>query len=481
MFRLKDIYRARRVPHVVLAGVSALVTLSPSLALAQVVELFPGTDLQSAMSAHPAGTTFRLKAGVHRLQTIRPRNGDTFEGEPGTVLSGARPLTTWAPAGAYWVAGDQTQQGINNHGECKAGFPLCTIPEQLFVNGERLEIVGSLADVRPPNWSVETGQWYFDYDADRIYISHDPTFLNVETSVVPTAFEPTADHVTISGLVIEMYAGIAQEGAINGRGRTGWVITNNEVRRNHGHGITVGSGGQVRRNYVHNNGQLGIFGSGDDILVEGNEIYHNNTAHFSPLWEAGGTKFTFTRNLVVRGNISHFNGGPGLWADMDNIDTLFENNIAQDNDWAGIMHEISYRAIIRNNTVRRNGFGYPDWMAGAGILVAGSRDVEVHGNFLDGNADGIGGMQQDRGWGAYGAHEVWNLWVHDNIIANTSGWTGLVQDVGDTDPFTSRNNRFERNAYTIGGNPTPFHWMNLELDQAGWASFGHDADGGFAP
>lgn len=479
MFRLKDVPRVHRAFISCLGGLS-LVAFLPSLALAQ-VDVFPGTNIQSVVNANPAGTTFRLKAGVHRLQTIRPRNGDTFVGEAGTVLSGARQLTTFTQSGAYWVATGQTQQGIQNHGECKAGFPLCTIPEQLFINGERLEVVGSLGGVRPPNWSVETGQWYFDYAADRIYISHNPTFLTVETSVTPSAFEPTADNVTISGLVIEMYAGIAQQGAINGRGRSGWVITNNEVRRNHGPGITVGSRAQVRQNYVHNNGQIGIVGSGDDILVEGNEFYHNNTAHFWPLWEAGGVKFTFTRNLVVRGNVSHFNDGPGLWADQDNLNTLYENNTSQDNTWMGIVHEISYGATIRNNVIRRNGFGYPDWMAGAGILVAGSRDVEVYGNLLDGNADGIGAMQQNRGSGAYGSHEVWNLWVHDNVIANTSGWTGLVQDVGDLAPFTSRNNRFERNTYTLGGNPRPFHWMNQELDAAGWTNYGQDLSGQFAP
>jgi parallel beta-helix repeat protein len=474
-------YRYRVVETAIGAAVLSAICLHPVLAAAQSVAISPGTNIQTVVNAYPAGTTFLLKTGVHSMQTIRPRNGDKFVGEPGTVLSGARRLTTFQQAGRLWVAGGQTQEGMKGKGYCKAGYPLCTYPEQLFINGELLEPVASPGEIGPPNWSVAPGQWYFDYAADQIYIPYNPTGLRIETSVTPTAFEPTADNVTVSGLIIEMYAGVSQQGAINAQGRTGWIITGNEIRKNHGPGITVGSRAQVRQNYVQNNGQIGIVGSGDDILIENNEVYHNNTAHYYPLWEAGGVKFTFTSNLVVRGNFVHANGGPGLWTDQDNVNTLYENNTSDDNDWMGIIHEISYSAIIRNNIVRRNGFGYPDWIAGAGILVAGSPDVEIYGNSLDGNADGIGAMQQNRGSGAYGPYEVWNLWVHDNFIANSAGWTGLVQDVGDTAPFTSRNNRFERNHYQLGSNPLPFTWMNLELDQRGWTGFGLDTTGTFAP
>ena len=95
-------------------GALALVWLGlrPAQAVAQVVEIFPGTGIQTVVNAYAPGTTFRLKAGVHRLQTIRPRNGDRFVGEPGTVLSGARQLTTFRQSGSLWVAGGQTQEGI---------------------------------------------------------------------------------------------------------------------------------------------------------------------------------------------------------------------------------------------------------------------------------------------------------------------------------------------------------------------------------
>jgi hypothetical protein len=41
-----------------------------------------------AVNAAPEGTTFMPKSGVHRLQTVTPKNGNTFLGEPGAILDG---------------------------------------------------------------------------------------------------------------------------------------------------------------------------------------------------------------------------------------------------------------------------------------------------------------------------------------------------------------------------------------------------------
>ena len=50
--------------------------------------LNPGDDIQAAVNAHPPGTTFVIKTGVHRRQTIRPKDGMTFVGEHSAVLDG---------------------------------------------------------------------------------------------------------------------------------------------------------------------------------------------------------------------------------------------------------------------------------------------------------------------------------------------------------------------------------------------------------
>jgi parallel beta-helix repeat protein len=427
----------------------------------------PGQDAQAIVNGKPAGTTFLFKAGVHRMQTISPRAGDIYEGEAGAILSGARLLTSFTTESGLYVATGQTQQGTV-HGSCLASGPRCDYPEQLFIDNVMQLHVASKA-------AVVAGSWFFDYAVDKIYFADNPTSKVVETSVTTTAFNATANNVTIVGLTVEKYANLAQHGAIHADGTTGWTVRDNVVRWNHGVGIRVAATMRCLHNNVHHNGQMGIGGSlCDDALVEGNEIAYNNTANFDPGWEAGGTKFTESNRLIVRNNFSHHNNGPGLWTDINNINVLYEGNTVEDNAYMGIFHEISYACIIRNNIVKRNGFSKPEWIWGAGILVAASPNVEVYGNTVEGNADGIGAVQQVRvdTPSAYGLHEISNLYVHNNDVTMTEGWTGFVQDVGDNSYFLSRNNRFLANTYHVSGSATLFTWDNQELTLAQWQAKG---------
>ncbi len=52
------------------------------------VVIRPGQSIQQAVDAHPPGTSFLLAAGVHRRQVVRPKDGMSFIGQPGTVLDG---------------------------------------------------------------------------------------------------------------------------------------------------------------------------------------------------------------------------------------------------------------------------------------------------------------------------------------------------------------------------------------------------------
>jgi parallel beta-helix repeat protein len=52
------------------------------------VRVYPGESLQAAVDAHAAGTGFLIKAGIHRQQSVRPKEGMSFIGEAGAVLDG---------------------------------------------------------------------------------------------------------------------------------------------------------------------------------------------------------------------------------------------------------------------------------------------------------------------------------------------------------------------------------------------------------
>ncbi|HEY6530855.1 MAG TPA: hypothetical protein VIY72_01030, partial [Acidimicrobiales bacterium] len=188
-----------------------------------------GGSIQAAVDAAEPGTTFKLAAGLHREQQVTPRPGDVFEGVGDeTVLSGARVLEGWESGPTGWSVGGQTQEGVQ-HGQCRPESPRCDRPEELFIDGQRLRHVASLADVAPDTWS-------FDYAADRIHIGVDPAGRLVETSVTPFAFRSDAAGVVIRDLVVTHYATQTQYGTIHAAG-TDWTIEGVTSIDNHATGM----------------------------------------------------------------------------------------------------------------------------------------------------------------------------------------------------------------------------------------------------
>src|SRR4029077_9543309 len=136
------------------------------------------------------------------------------------------------------------------------------------------------------------------------------------------AFVGRARNVTIRHLVIEQFASTAQQGAIEGTSASGWIVVDNDIRFNSGIGIRTGDLMRIQSNRVSANGQMGIGGSGTNLTIESNEIAGNNTHGFDPAWEAGGTKFVRTENLMFVHNCVHDNMGGGIWTDIDNRNSL---------------------------------------------------------------------------------------------------------------------------------------------------------------
>ncbi len=421
------------------------------------VTLSPGDNIQQAVDQNPPGTTFILNGGIYRLQSVRPKDGDTFSGMPGAVLSGAVVLTDFTREGALWVVSNQTQQGQLN-GMCDAQHPRCVHPEDLYFDNTPLVHVNDLASVAP-------GTWFLDYDNQRIYFADDPTGHTVETSVARSAFYGQANQVTIQNLTIEKYAVPGQFGALGDQyPGPNWVVANNEIRWNHGVGINLTDGGQAINNRVHHNGEKGIGGGGENLLVQGNDISFNNWAGYDPIWEGGGCKFAQTNFLTVRGNSIHDNLGPGLWNDVDSINTLYEGNtIVNNTGGAGIQYEISYAATIRYNVVRNNSIGNSTWLWGSQILIQNSRDVAVYGNTVEvsSSGNGIGIIQQDRGTGIYGPHIAANNYVFNNSITHRQsprGMNGQVADYNAQQLLTTQNNQFDYNSYHLS-DPTAHEWI----------------------
>jgi hypothetical protein len=441
----------------------------------QGTQVRPGDDPQGALDASPAGATICFAAGTYRLAApLRPSDGQRLQASPGAVLDGAVALEGWRRDGPAWRARGGLPATPDRHGECASGT-LCQYREAVYLDGRPLRRVEGRRLVGP-------GRFWADYPGDQVWIGDDPAGRSVELARAPAAVAGPAHDVEVEGFVIEQFANPAQAGAVQADGG-GWTIAHNEVRRNSGTGVHA-TGGRVLANHIHHNGQLGLLGTGGGQLVEGNEIDHNNTAGFSDLWEAGGTKFARTDGLVIRGNNVHHNVGPGLWTDINNIRTTIEGNLVHANTSHGIFHEISFQAVIRDNRVTDNGRAEPlsGW-GGAGIRIAASADVEVVGNALAGNQNGIMLVQQrrDDSPSPHGAHLIRNVEVRDNdVTLAPEELTGQVDDTGSGASY-GRGVRFRDNTYRLPASDAQvFAWEGKTWDPSAWRQrFDQDASSTF--
>jgi parallel beta-helix repeat protein len=407
------------------------------------------------------------------------KSGNSFIGETGAIVSGARLLTSFqrTPQGLWFAAGQTENAELA--GTCSTTSPTCRKANDVFIDDRPLRRVSSLT-------ALTSGSFYSDSASGRIYLADDPAGHRVEVAVIGVGFRSWGVGGTVRGLVVEKFSGHGINGNIT-------VVEGNEIRLNHGIGVAIPRG-IVRSNFVHHNGQLGLGSGGDPrvgLLVENNEVSYNNYAGYSAGWQAGGGKWAKSSSVTLRGNHFHDNAGPGIWFDWDNRNIVVDGNRVEDNAREGILIEASFDVTIRNNEVRGNGFqDAPVWTLGSGILNANSTRVEVVGNLVEGNFNGIGATERGGVYrtspGPYGLRETRDFNVHDNTIRMPRGHSGLAVTTGEHAYYTSKGNRFWNNTYLVACQK-PFVW-SAPTTAAGfdaftftqWRGFGNDAGGGLS-
>jgi len=460
------------------------------------VQLNVGDNFQTIIDSHPAGTTFIIKEGLHRMQTILAREGDTYLGEldaNGNRLStmrGSKILNGFSSGsdgnGEYWVLTGQIGDNfIYDLGTC-ADDRDCHRAEDIFIDCLPLKQVTSLALMDQPDECYINGS--------DVYIRTNPANRLVEASVnkfaihakkSPVGVPYAASNVTVKNLIIEQYANPAQHGAINAainnqnnvpdRNGINWLIENNEVRYNHGTGIYIYMGGMMRNNLIHHNGQIGMKGSGSDITIQDNIVFENGDwGGYKWSWEGGGSKFARTKNILLTNNYCYNNYGPGLWTDIDNDSCTIENNICEYNEGPGIFHEISFQAKISCNTLTGNQYslGTGRWYGG-NLFISNSSDVEVFNNTINctgtlrGNAIML--MCDDRFSSSTGLpYFTRNNKIHDNDInfQQEANLTGLIINTPGCDDYSG--NVFENNNYhSINPSYKHFQWGGYTASAAG--------------
>lgn len=458
----------------------------------------PGETIAQQVAQQPPGARIQLGAGVYRItEAVRPKDGQTIAGVPGTIVSGAALLTSWRRSGDHWVT---------------------TVPDAVDVpDAENFDLYvdDSLAARVAPGSAQRAGTWSFDADTDEVRVGTDPAGHRIELSTVAHAFEGPASDVSITGMVVEKFAPPAQKAAVSSHDGQSWRIANNEIRFSHAAGVMAGTGTTVVNNLVHHNGQIGVKAwAAHDVQIRGNRIYQNNTLRFDTFWEAGGIKLSNTRDVEVSSNTVSNNIGFGIWSDHSGEGLVYSSNTVTGNTMAGIHHEASFSAVIDSNTITGNGSEAPEDApyGGAGIYVYDGRDVEIVGNVIRGNRCGVVALVHDRGSADESNQpqglplEVRNLRVHDNTIEMSVGYSGLIvqpraeetgalMDVAIARSFfTSAGNRWFDNTYRgtgyrDGGSPSArFVWADPRggssteawttpryLGQSEWLASGQDS------
>jgi hypothetical protein len=444
--------------------------------------------IQDSVIKYGPGTTFMLKAtdingnrGIHRGQQIDPLAGDVFIGDKDasgnklTILNGSQQLSTmpdmWTSIGNnVYMYGNVVEfdynpyptHGIDEACDDASKCP-CYIPENLFWNNALMTKVANksqLTTVTPGT----TGNWFFEgtitsttyYAQGLVYVyrvgnSNPPAGTDVieigqKRLAFGTACTPghtkAAANVTIQDLIIEKYASLYQMGVIGNQVcGDSWTIFNNEIRLNGGAGINAGSQALVKNNYVHDNSQIGIKVSladkkwADNALVIGNTIAFNGR-HEGGFrgWEAGGTKFSYTRNIRITQNVLYKNcSGGAIWFDMNNLNALADNNYAYDNEGPGLWYEASDGpATIRYNTFRNNATNG----LGANIHIDNSMNANVYNNLVVVGSKGNGITMGETKTHCCDnknndpCRNLRNNFVHDNQIFFTSSPTSSSGNMG---------------------------------------------------
>ena len=267
--------------------------------------------------------------------------------------------------------------------------------------------------------------------------------------------------MTLDAITVVNYNSGRQGAAIQPQPHaSGWLVRNVSALRNSWAGLLVADGMKILGGHYNDNDQLGIGNNdatgmvldgldGDPATFDGPEMARNRLLHESCDYEGGGMKWAYGQ-ITIRNAYVHDNLCRGLWADINARDALIEHNLVVNNQEEGIFYEISQDAVIRNNQVYHNGLGGRGWYWAGGITAASSFNVQVYGNRLSGNYNGITGTQQTRTDSTPPAHLLSSYSVHDNVIcASSSHATGVISDNGTN--FATRSISFTGNTIQAAG------------------------------
>jgi parallel beta-helix repeat protein len=317
------------------------------------VDIVPGADLQSAVNAHPGGTTFCIRAGIHSVRSsTTPKTGDTFIGEYGAVLDG----TGWALT-TIW----DSQAAFRAHNE---DIDDVTIKNLVIRN--------------MPNRAIHAYYWM----SDRWTIENNELAHN-------------------------MY------GCVVGSGN---VIRNNIVHHNFGSGETNalagGSFGTKGDTILIENNEFAYNGSESKVMAASAVTFRGNWVHhnlYNGIWFDGAGPTS-----LIEGNLVEDNGFQGIFYESS-YGGIIRNNTVRRNPAQGIRLGTSKDVEVYGNVLEDNGRGITIDVTCIGINYDGAgwdlSNNSIHDNVIKvgtavpSNVYGVAGAPYANGMSAYGCTE----------------------------------------------------------------------------
>ena len=481
--------------------------------------LNPGDDIQvDGHDAAGVNDLIRFNTGNYFSQNVSlTTNGLTFESVSGdrtdVRIYGGPQVTGFAVQGnGFWKAasGVNLNAVIDTFSHTGSSVvPRGTHRIMVTVDEAYYHHVAAITDLGQTAPFGRAGVFFYDYDADELWLAADPGAAIVVVANQNGAFYGPANDITLQNFSVGCYqiqagAGMLGGGPNNVQG-TGWDIDNVKAFSSHGVGVEWrGNNSILQNSLVTECGQQGV-GCGtvngvpgvyiDDITDFNNEISYNNVKGFNPGHEAGGSKYAWVTRFTSTHSYYHNNLGPGVWLDINCVDYSIWWTKVFENQGGGIVIEISGFGEIAENLVERNGGRWPNnavgswpsspngaWGTMAGIMIWESNGLYVwpnttlqaptgiliHDNVVDDNRGGIWHrMGTDRDGdssnptnigAAAGAYHNTAIRVHNNNIWwDEAFWTtGEHNGQNDTNfgtlNFTgAAENYFRRNDYTLDG------------------------------
>ena len=338
------------------ANVPATTTGPAGQDSAPVIRLAPSDDAQAVVDAAPPGATIQLMSGVHERFSVQPKSGQTFRGEPGTILDG----------------GDVADHAFYTFGSGRG------VADGVTIVGAS---AGSRLVIRHYAGALQTGAIHPHVDTrPELGMARDWTVRWVDVRDNRATGIRLADGMTVRDSVVQRNGQLGIGGA--------------------GVGITL-SGNEVSYNRTRDDVDPRWEGGGvklvttRDAVVEHNVVHHNRGTGLWSDIEAIGTVFA--------SNVVSDNEGAGIFDEIsygaEIRDNTVERNGTKDDGWfwnAGIQVAASSNVTIANNTVSRNRQGIMLIQQRRGTGSRGDYRVDnivVRGNELTDN--GVTGAARD--------------------------------------------------------------------------------------